>query len=177
MANVRRSRAGGYNRAGKSRRESFWVGILGTSTALVSGTPVLFTGFSAAVLALRPFTIVRSRGWLSISTDQAIASEDFAGALAFAVVSDQALAIGVTAVPTPVADIDSDLWFVYEKIGGRVTAVTSTGISGSLVTKPFDSRAMRKVEDGQDVAILEESETGFDGAVMQKGGRMLIKLH
>jgi len=36
---------------------------------------------------------------------------------------------------------------------------------------------MRKVEDGQDVAILEESETGFDGAVMQKGGRMLIKLH
>jgi hypothetical protein len=44
-------------------RETLWMGIAASDTALASASSVvLFGGFSAAQLALRPFTIVRTRG-------------------------------------------------------------------------------------------------------------------
>jgi len=178
MANLRVGRRSGrIFRGGRSVRETAWVNIATTSTGLAPSTGVLFSGFSAAALGLRPFTIVRVRGWLSLSSDQSIAVETYAGSLGMAVVSDQAFAIGVTAVPTPQTDKDSDLWFVYEELAGTIIAVTSTGIDGGTVSKAFDSRAMRKVEDGQDVAIVVEGAAGFSGSTLNKGGRMLIKLH
>ena len=170
-------RSGLVLRGGRNIRATSWVSLGTTFTTLASGTPVLFTGFSASVLAVRPFTIVRVRGWLSLSSDQAVAGENYAASLGLAVVSAEALAIGVTAVPTPQAEKDSDLWFLYEELSGRVSAVTSTGISDASPSTRIDSKAMRKVEDGQDVAVLEESLNAFPGCIMGKGGRMLIKLH
>jgi len=178
MANIRTARRSGLVlRGGRNRRETSWIDMATTFTTLASGTPVLFSGFSASVLALRPFTIVRVRGWLSLSSDQATALENYAASFGLAIVSDQALAIGITAVPTPQAEKDSDLWFLYEELAGRIQAVTSTGISDAAPQKSIDTRAMRKVEDGQDVATVMESLSGFRGCIMSKGGRMLIKLH
>ncbi len=180
MANIRRSRAGGFIRGGKSRRETFWVGIAETTTVLAVGTPVLFTGFGADTLALRPFTIIRTRGTLQLSTDQQAGSEVTCAAMGIAVVSDQALAVGVTAVPTPIAEKGSDLWFVFEAMCSRMLFGSDTGFNdGSGVTRDFDSRAMRKVEDGQDIALVKEASgaSGFTGGRMTKVGRMLIKFH
>jgi len=66
---------------------------------------------------------------------------------------------------------------VYEELSGRIQAVTSTGISDAAPAKEIDSRAMRKVEDGEDIATVEESLSGFRGCIMGKGGRLLVKLH
>jgi len=43
--------------------------------------------------------------------------------------------------------------------------------------KDFDSRAMRKVEDGQDIALVAESGGASVGVNFTKSGRFLIKLH
>jgi len=179
MANIKRSRRSGFTlRGGRMRRESFWIAIAETSTTLASGTPVLFTGLTTAQLALRPFTVVRTRGLLQLSSDQLTTTESYFGAYGMAVVSDQAFAIGITAVPTPITDKDSDLWFVFEELTGRFAVSSAIGILEVGNRREFDSRAMRKVEDGQDIAIVEEnSGSPFAGAIMTKSGRMLIKLH
>ena len=180
MANINIGRKSGFiRRSGGMRRESIWIGIAGSVIAIAPLTPVLFTGLDAGTLAIRPFTVVRTRGVLSLTTDQVAATESYHAALGFAVVSDEALAVGITAVPTPMSEADSDLFFVYEAIIGRMLFSTSAGFdSGSGFSREFDSKAMRKVEDGQDIAITVEGDTSpFLGATIMKAGRMLLKLH
>ncbi len=179
MANVRTSRKSGFiQRGGAMRRESLWLAIAATSTAIASAsTAVLFSGFSAAILALRPFTIVRTRGVAGILTDSGGASENQGAVFGMSVVTEQALAVGVTAVPTPETDADSDSFFLYEPYIDRTFLQTAVGILQMRSQRVFDSRAMRKVEDGFDVAGVWETLTTSNGLVAHKVGRMLIKLH
>ena len=180
MANVSIRRKSGFiQRAGVMRRETSWSAVTATRTTLVAGTPVLFTGFGADTLAQRPFTIIRVRGYGHIASDQIAASEGYMAHIGLSVVSEQALAIGVTAVPNPVADRGSDLWFVYESFASRILFGDATGFNdGAGVSRTWDSKAMRKVEEGQDVAWVEENEAGtFGGAILTRVGRILIKLH
>ncbi len=180
MARVITNRKSGFiQRSGVMRRESLWVAISGSSTALAPLTPVLLGGYSAAVLALRPFTVVRTRGVMSVLSDQSSATESFHSAMGMAIVSSEALAVGVTAVPTPISSQDSDLFFLYESLLGRLQNASNVGFQGAGgVWKTFDSKAMRKVEDGQDIAVSLEGDTSpFLGSILLKTGRQLIKLH
>ncbi len=180
MANTFTNRKSGFiQRSGRMRRETIWVDLVGTQTTLASGTPVNFTGYSQAVLDMRPFTIVRTRGIMQVASDQVGVTESYMAHLAIAIVSDQALAVGITALPRPVSDAASDLWFVYESLAGRSFFSTASGFQDSAgIWKPFDSKAMRKVEDGQDIAVVIENEaTPFFGCTLVKKGRQLLKLH
>ncbi len=178
MARIFTNRKSGFiQRSGRMRRETSWVGIAGSETTLAPLTPVAFTGFGATVLGLRPFTIVRVRGVLGLVSDQTAATESIHAAMGFAVVSNDVLAVGVTALPTPMSDTESDLFFVYEAIIARTLVATAVGLSRSFF-REFDSKAMRRVEDGQDLSITVESDTApFAGCTILKGGRLLIKLH
>jgi len=172
-------KSGFVRRAGRMVRETSWVRILPTDTTLATASAgALFTGFSAATLALRPFTIIRTRGFVSLRSDQQAVTEIQNAILAMAVVSDQALAIGVSAVPLPSSDGDSDLFFVYEELMSSLRFIDATGIvePNNLFSK-FDSKAMRRVEEGSDVAITVETTAISIGAIISKGGRMLLKLH
>ena len=179
MARISVGRKSGFiQRSGVMRRESFWLSIVPSLTTLATAaTPVLFGGYSAAVLALRPFTIVRTRGYFSIHSDQEGADEFFQCSFGMAIVSDQAQAIGVTAVPTPDADRDSDLWFLYEELFGHLIFASGLNVDESPNSMKFDSKGMRKVEDGQDIVISVESASLSAGVEVYKGGRQLIKLH
>jgi len=172
-------KSGFIQRGGAMRRETLWAGIAATRTTLAIGVPVLFTGFPADILALRPFTIVRTRGLIGIASDQEAADESYLAHMGISVVSDEALAVGVTAVPAPETRSDSDLFFVYESMSGRFHLGDATGFAESAeYTRQFDSKAMRKVEDGQDIAlVLEAAGAPFGGCLFTKTGRMLIKLH
>ncbi len=173
-------KSGFVRRGGRMVRETLWVGIGETDTALASaGTAVLFTGLTANLLSLRPFTIVRTRGLIHVISDQVSAAETFGAMFGMCVVSDQALAVGITAVPTPGADRASDLWFVYEEIFGRLILNTAIGVQtyGRDGCKYFDSKAMRKIEEGQDLSITVEAMTISSGVQIKKAGRLLIKLH
>ncbi len=159
------------------RRQSLWLGI-DTFTASLSGSPSAVLGgvFSAVALALRPFTIVRTRGIMFVISDQLAATESYGVGLGLAVVSDQAVAVGITAVPTPLTDKGSDLFFVYEQLFSRFEFRTSVGFesSGGAFLQ-WDSKAMRKVNDDQDLALTVENE--INGVNVTVSGRMLIKLH
>jgi len=147
-------------------------------TIAAAATPVVAFSLNAAALALRPFTIVRTRGSWHCRSDQAGASEYYGGGLGMAVVSDQASAVGVTAVPTPITEMGSDLWFMYEVMTQRfefVSGVGFEGTNGELIQ--FDSKAMRKVDIGQDMVVVLETNGAAASLDSFLGFRMLVKVH
>jgi len=173
-------KSGFVRRGGVMRRETLWLGIAATDTALgAATTAAIINSAPAGVLALRPFTIVRTRGLLNVRSDQISADETFGAALGFSVVSDQALAIGVTAVPTPVTDQGSDMFFVYEEVLGKFSFITGVGFQsgGADQCRYYDSKAMRKVNDNQDISFAIESQSVVSSGQVLHSGRMLVKLH
>ena len=178
MANLNVGRKSGFLlRRGVMRRESLWFFVGFSTTALAaSATAFLAGSLNAAALALRPFTIVRTHLRWFCKSDQSAATEQYIGNIGLAVVSDQAIAIGTTAVPTPATDQSSDLWFLHQSWIGQFNLIGSD-VSSEITDKPIDSKAMRKVEDGQDLAIVIEAGIGGQGVEIGKTGRILIKLH
>ena len=159
-----------------SKRATQWL-----SSADVTG----FSGLAASAAVFDqtfPFgedaTIIRTRGTLWVSSDQVAASEEPFGALGMSVVTDQAAAIGVTALPTPITDESSDNWFLWMPWMASITLATAVSIqSNPYVAYPFDSKAMRKVDDGDNVAVVLENSSGADGVRFILKFRMLVKLH
>jgi len=144
------------------------------NTITVAGGTIYFT-LNAAALQFRPFTVVRSRFELHLRSDQASAIEHQAAGFGIAVVSDQAAAIGVTAVPTPATDLGSDLWFVQQNIFADESALTDRTRSSTKVT--VDSKAMRRVDVGQDIVVVAELASPSSGFILGVVGRMLVKAH
>jgi len=163
-------------------RETLWFGIpAGRDTMSAASTAVLALSLNAGALALRPFTVVRTLVHMSLKSDQTAAIENYDAAFGAAVVSDQAVAIGITAVPTPMTDLASDLWLFHKILDGSFLFLDATG-STQLNAVPLggitaESRAMRKVNADQDIVFVTETSTASSGAIMYSAGRMLIKLH
>ena len=154
------------------RRLSLWIGFQPAVATMAAGGTVLVATLNDAAKALAPFTIVRTHFALDLVSDQAAAIEVQSTGFGLAVLSEQAVAIGVTAVPTPLTDISSSLWFVH-----RVLFADESNLTDRTRPSRFwevDSKAMRKVEAGQDVGVIVENDVGV-GAVLRLGGRMLIK--
>jgi len=160
------------------RRKMLWLDFAQVFTdrfSVGAATAVLQSSLNAAALALRPFTIVRTRGTLHVDSDQNAATEIPFGALGFAVVSDQASAIGVTAVPTPIVDAGSSLFFSWTPWTCMLRFADATGIQYSPNTFEFDSKAMRKVEVGEDLIVSFENGSAGDGMTGIWMARILIK--
>lgn len=171
-------KSGFVRRNGVMRRETVWGFIPFFSNVLASSTTAsLSASLNATALALRPFTIIRIRGQLQVVSDQQAASEDYIGNLGFCVVSDQAVAVGVTAVPTPATDLGSDLWMGHESWIGGLVFSDATGLMQEPVSRPVDTKAMRKVDEGSDFIVVTEAGVGGSGLVISFVGRFLLKLH
>ncbi len=160
------------------RRETLWVSMAPVIDTADSAA-VLISSANAALLALRPFTIIRTYFSVEFGSDQSAATETQVAAVGMAVVSEQASAIGVTAVPTPITDIGSDLWYVHQNLLAVFQIKSSVGFDPKNSTiYEIHSKAMRKVNGDQDVVLVyEDSAVGTGGSTITTIGRFLIKLH
>jgi hypothetical protein len=110
-------------------------------------------------------------------SDQSTATENQDLGYGHIVVQDTAVAIGISAIPTPLTDGGSD-FYVYELMNAQFLLKTAVGFDPSNFTRmTIDSKAARKVDFGQDIAIVAESGSGSAGLILFEGGRVLIKLH
>ena len=156
-------------------RTSVWVGFSLAATITASTATIIGT-LNAAALALRPFTIVRTRGYLLWSSDQAAVNEDPRGVMGWTVVSEEAAAAGAASLPDPSTNSDAS-WFVYEPYAVDFQFLSSVGFDGdSGMGRMVDSKAMRKVENNDQMTVIA-TEVGAHGAVIKFIGRMLVKLH
>ena len=172
-------KSGNVMRGGRMRRQSTWIALAPSQdTIAASSTAVLISQLDAVGLALRPFTVVRTRGMILLHSDQRAATEDYEVNYSHSVVTTQASAIGVTAVPTPVTDVGSDVPHVFESLFGGITVTTDVGVVDPFgISLRFDSKAMRKVDDGQDLISVVETSATSEGCGMTTGFRVLVKLH
>ncbi len=180
MANIITGRKSGFiTRGNRNVRATAWIASAAVASTLTAPAQASnLTLLSGIGLALRPFTVVRTRGILHMHSDQSAADEFQDVAYGQAKISEQAAAIGVTAMPTPDTDVESDLWFVYERIMSQFLFVTAAGVeSVEGVMILFDSKSMRKVEDGEQLASVVEAGSLSDGFTVTAQFRQLIKLH
>jgi len=177
---ARRISRGGVIRSGP-RRATKWIASadIDAEASLAASASVLTQTLSAASLVnTLPATIVRTRGILWVSSDQEAQDEEPFGALGFAVVSEQARATGITAVPTPITDEGSDLWFVHQYWQADMSFISASGYTtNGFKAYEFDSKAMRKVQDGDSVAVVMENANASFGCTFILKFRMLFKLH
>ncbi len=157
------------------RRATQWVAstLESAVTALAASTAILDQSFGFS----EPATIVRVRGALWVSSDQNSATERINGSIGFAVVTDEALAVGVTAMPIPETNKGSDVWFLWEPFFNDVRFSTASGFQPRTFERTvLDSKAMRKVDDGKSVVVMLENgaATGMQFLLVF---RMLVKLH
>jgi len=161
------------------KRDNIWLTFAPTEFTIASAsTAQLLFVLNAAALLLRPFTIVRTRFQYGMRSDQTSAIEDQICGVGQVVVQDTASGIGITAVPTPITDGGSD-FHSYELLYGRFVFISGIGVDpqGLCVNRPVDSKAMRKVDFGQDLVITAETTGSSEGVQLIVGGRVLVKLH
>ncbi len=166
---------------GGPRREFSWFEIEPVSAVLTVAGGTIFNSMSAVELARRPFTIMRTHLTCWIESDQSAASEKQLAAIGLAVVSDQAAAAGVGSIPTPITDDDSDLWFVHKFLMSNFLFASGVGFAegqSAGMLYEVDSKAMRKVNDGEDIVVVAEVDAVIGGGVVvTTAGRLLIKNH
>ena len=157
---------------GGTKRATQWVAstVETAVTSLGAQTALLDQSFAF----LEPATIVRIRGNLWVAGDQTSVREEAFGAIGFAVVSNEALAIGVTAVPLPISDQESDLWMLWQPwFTGNVTSQ----VGNQWSQYPLESKAMRKVNDGNAIVVVIQSAQATFASEFLMEFRMLVKLH
>ncbi len=168
----------GFTRSSGSGRLTEW-GSIGVAQTSVDGTAILVASLNVAGLALRPFTIVRIHLEILIQSDQLAVTEAQVGGVGFCVVSDSATAAGIAAVPTPLTELGSDLWMAHQLMLNSIDIAGTVSIGDTAGGRRYtiDSKAMRKVNNDQDLALVVEGSGTGAGALITTIGRFLVKLH
>ena len=160
---------------GGAKRQTNWF-FLSAATTAINGSAVLVASLNAAGLAKRPFTVVRTHLMVYLRNDQLGASELVIAGVGMAVVSEQSSAVGVTAVPTPTTDLASDLWYLHRLMASSVQFSSVVGVQSTIgQSVQVDSKAMRKVNDDQDVILVVEGDASQAGGTITTMGRFLVK--
>ena len=163
----------------RSGRKTFWLGgSIITTNLSGANSAALIASLNAAALALRPFTIVRTRGVWGFNSDQVGADENQHVAFGSIVVSDEATAVGITAVPTPVEQ-DASSWISFDMAFQRFEFSSGVGVNPNMIPQRYviDSKSMRKVEEGQDLIEVIQNGAAGAGANITTYLKTLIKLH
>ena len=175
MAHARRSR---FPQTGAPRRRVSWgIGPFGAILGVSASTNNVFP--TAAQALSDDLTVVRTRGrlLLQLLTADAVAA-GFQWAFGMCNVTENAVGVGVSALPDPLTDIAWDGWFVHET--GFMIAVDSTPAENAcnacqVIT--IDSKAMRKTHDTDTiVALLAVTESPVATMQAHLSTRLLDKL-
>ena len=161
------------------RRATDWLSSADTTVrdSLAASTAVLDSAFTAAQInALGPLTVVRTRGYIWVSSDQVGAIEEPFGALGFMVVREQARIAGIAAVPTPIAEEPDDGFFVHQFFQGAMIQSAAGMAAPGWSTYMFDSKAQRKVSPDDAIVITVENASASHGLFYILKFRMLVKL-
>ena len=156
-------------------KTKIWAGV-GVGVVSIGNVNQLYGVMNAAFLALRPFTILRTRLELVFESDQAAVTERPSGAFGIIVVSSQAVAAGAASCPSPITNIDDD-FLVYQGLASPFVFLSSVGFqNGSNTNYVVDSKAMRKVGPNEELVLVTHLR-GALGGLLSSEGRMLVQLH
>ena len=176
---ARRSRSF-VRRAPGPRRMTEWGFLSSTGvTNLAANTFVQAGSLSQALFGdSTPLTLIRTRGYIFVASDQGAATETPLGAAGVVISTEAARAAGAASLPDPTADEDTGVWQTYVPFVNRFQLVNATGIdsnAGSLFM--VDSKAMRKIDTGFALNLMISNAAALHGMVFAVNFRFLFKLH
>jgi len=167
-----------YQSRRTSRRQTDWAFVfLSTSSTNIAGTTkTLLSSISSANLAgIAPATIVRTRGIVTVKSDQVAAREEYNGAMGLGFVNETARALGATGVPGPTTLAAWDGWFVHQFFHQMFELATGASIDCQGATSyVIDSKAMRKFTDDVGLVLVAEN-SGSNGFDISISLRLLVK--
>ena len=100
-------------------------------------------------------TMLRVVGGVMVASDQTAADETQVGAIGMCIVTDAALAVGITALPDPVSEIEDDMWFMYLPFCRTLNVADATGTQPNFGEWfPFDQKAKRIVHTGSSIVLI-----------------------
>ena len=136
---------------------------------LLAATFVKGAGSFGVAILEDPETLVRTRGQFQVSISVAAASRaNIQGAFGIYVVTADAFAIGITALPGPLSDSRND-WVVWAPFTMHVLAALDEAAVQQHVRVDFDSRGMRKLKDGDVLAVVIEATTDVAAPAIDVG--------
>jgi len=129
-----------------------------------AGTKVLL----ASVVLSNPGigeTIRRVRGRLLVVSDQTANTELQFGALGAIVVTDVAATVGAGSIPGPVTEDNDDGWLLWEPVLQVSEASVGAADGAATIAQSivFDSKGMRRVEEGFAMIFMFENAGTGDG--------------
>ena len=119
-------------------------------------------------------TIRRTVGVIGVSSDQTGGIEQQLGAVGYLVATSTALAAGVASLPGPVTERDDDGWFVWQSVIRRGDASLTSPV---VEIFNYDSKAMRRVEEGYAVAVVAENSHATNGLLIHFSTSMYATRH
>ncbi len=159
------------------RRKTDWAFSMQTSSTVSVATAIKVLLISSGGLFLEPFTIIRTRGYFAVASDQQAATEDQIGCFGVGIVSSVARSQGAASILGPFTDPLWDGWFVYGAFGQRLTVGTNVGLEPNYATRyEIDSKAMRKVDGADEDVVLMVENASADGFRVSFHLRFLIKI-
>ena len=157
---------------GKARLTQ-WVGPADqafVNVATGGSTLVALVSFEEAL------TVIRNRGGFAHKPQAYSSDLTYAGAVGMGIVTAEAFAIGITAIPTPFSDADWGGWMVWRSFAqqNELQGTAANVIFPAAVVMEIDSKAMRKVTPNEVLVIIAESQSG--AFALSAGIRTLVKL-
>ena len=131
-----------YSRApGRKIVNRSWSSVQDAAfSAVPAASKILVGTFSVANPGI-DFTTLCVVGSISIASDQSAGIETQCGSFGLILVTDAAVAIGVTVMPSPHLDSSDDGWFVYKSFAQQSSLAENFGPFS--YTYDFDSKAKR----------------------------------
>jgi len=103
-------------------------------------------------------TIVRIRGNILASLDSPTINEKTAVAMGIIRTTEEQLAVGITAIPNPQADLDADWqWHGFLPLQAVVDVTSGAGSQENVGRLVIDSKAMRKVRQGENLTFVVDN--------------------
>jgi len=154
-----------------------WIGAsIDTVVTVPSTLATVVAVYDAAILGLRPFTILRTHLVLSFRSDQSATAEFPFGIYGETIVTDTAAALGTTAVPNPGDEPEGD-WYIYQPLQAEFLLKSAVGFeANAMQTVVVDSKAMRKVGPDDSLMAIFKMVSSVGGQLLVQG-RQLIQLH
>ena len=144
-------------RSDGNRRQTEWSGLAAQGyVGVADAGATLVSSISFAEVA----TLIRHRGTISLQVTTPGADEDIVGAFGMGMVSSEALAVGVTAMPEPFSDSDWGGWMVWQPFAHHWEFQSGIGVLRADWEYIIDSKAMRKVGPNTALVTIVESFTG-----------------
>jgi len=161
-------------RGQSTRMAKVWVGATALNQS-ISTTQASMASIGVAEGLVRE-TLLRSRGNILVQATPDAAGDAANVAFGLIVVHSNALTIGTTALPGPIADVGADwLWHTFVPMDAISLTAADPNARGVVHRVEIDSKAMRRVSSDHTVVLMSEADSGsFASITAQVGLRLLF---